>query len=290
VLRSLVVVCAALAGASLTPPAVFAAEAQRPEVEASPVTALTEHGATLGAVIDPHGLETEYEFRLVWQDPDAHPAVGETMTGGIQTQTGRIAAGAGAQTVSFNVTSLQPGNTYWYELGAINSDGATNGLSPYQFSFHSHAEFPEGESNPPYEGQMPLFVRFEAARLEAQMAQTTRENEARQQQKTREAEEQRAGQATRWAAEAAALAHRQQEEAAAQHSQPPAHCVVPALRGQTLKAARRSLARAHCRIGRISRPRRARGVLVVVRQTPPRHRHLAAGTAVSVTLARRPGS
>ena len=208
----------ALIGVLLLPGAqVLAAEPAGPVIESTSVVDITEHGATVQARIDPRGLETAYELRLVWQDPDAHPARGEPLPGGVQVQTGSIAAGYGPQTVSFQLTDLQPGNTYWYELGALNSAGHTEGQSPYQFAFHSRREYPEGEGNPPYEGEMPLLERWFVNLSEEESAQTLAEYEARharelQAQRAGEAEQQRAREAAE-GAEAAAAKHRSEEEA-----------------------------------------------------------------------------
>lgn len=45
-------------------------------------------------------------------------------------------------------------------------------------------------------------------------------------------------------------------------------CVVPSLRRKTLSQARRSLRRAHCRLGKVAKPRRAHHTLHVVAQLP----------------------
>ncbi|HVR04877.1 MAG TPA: hypothetical protein VMS02_02470 [Solirubrobacteraceae bacterium] len=64
-------------------------------------------------------------------------------------------------------------------------------------------------------------------------------------------------------------------------------CLVPALRGHSLNAARAALEHADCRLGAVKRPRRAQGRLVVVRQSAPRGSRLAADAAVAVVLGRR---
>jgi hypothetical protein len=64
-------------------------------------------------------------------------------------------------------------------------------------------------------------------------------------------------------------------------------CLVPALRGRSLADARAALKRADCRLGAVTRPRRARGRLVVVRQSAPRGSRLAADAAVAVVLGRQ---
>lgn len=68
----------------------------------------------------------------------------------------------------------------------------------------------------------------------------------------------------------------------------PAACVVPKLKGLTLRKARARLARANCRLGKV-RHRRSRHAKrgTVVRQGARPGRRLAAGTHVAVWLARR---
>ncbi len=63
-------------------------------------------------------------------------------------------------------------------------------------------------------------------------------------------------------------------------------CIVPALRGLTLAAARRALAGANCALGRTTRRRSAKRPGTVLASTPPKARNLAAGTKVALTLAR----
>jgi subtilase family protein/PASTA domain-containing protein len=70
-----------------------------------------------------------------------------------------------------------------------------------------------------------------------------------------------------------------------------AACRVPGLRGKTLTAARRALARAYCALGRTTRaysPRVRRGR--VIRQSVAAARRLATGSRVNVTLSRGPRS
>jgi hypothetical protein len=70
---------------------------------------------------------------------------------------------------------------------------------------------------------------------------------------------------------------------------PPAPCIVPALKGKSLKRARAALEGAHCSLGRVSRPK-ARGVrkhsLVVKSFSPAAGSVLAAGAKVDVKLAK----
>jgi hypothetical protein len=63
-------------------------------------------------------------------------------------------------------------------------------------------------------------------------------------------------------------------------------CVVPRLLRRTLAQARRALTRAHCRLGRVTRPRHvpARRVLLVWRQSAPAGSDRAARFAVAVSV------
>jgi len=66
---------------------------------------------------------------------------------------------------------------------------------------------------------------------------------------------------------------------------PPAPCVVPALAGRSLTAAKRLLIAAHCRLGRVIAPKRRGGKLAIFHQAPSHGMHLAAGASVAVRLA-----
>jgi len=93
-----------------------------PVIESESATGITEHDATLEAAINPEGLETEYEIWLVY-----HTCQGP----GLQCQEiseerlghGQLAAGDEAQTVSADLTRLQPGYSYNYWVVATNSGG-----------------------------------------------------------------------------------------------------------------------------------------------------------------------
>lgn len=65
-----------------------------------------------------------------------------------------------------------------------------------------------------------------------------------------------------------------------------ASCLVPKLRGKSLAKARAALAAAHCSLGKVAKPKRARGALVVRSSTPGAGSTLAAGGKVGVRLAR----
>jgi hypothetical protein len=109
-----------------------------------------------------------------------------------------------------------------------------------------------------------------------------------QEQREKEQEEQKAREAASHATEEAAVLKRRQEEAAQQaaarlREQHPV-CVVPALKGDTLAAAHRALAAAHCRLGVIHRPTRPHGTLRVSRQSARTGKRLADGARVTVWI------
>jgi hypothetical protein len=72
---------------------------------------------------------------------------------------------------------------------------------------------------------------------------------------------------------------------------PPAPCVVPKLTGKKLGRAKAALRRAHCGIGKVSKPKhetgKRRGALVVKSSSPAAETVLAAGTPVSLRLGHK---
>ncbi len=65
---------------------------------------------------------------------------------------------------------------------------------------------------------------------------------------------------------------------------PQATCSVPKLKGKTLAEAKKLLKRAGCLLGQVRGPRPNRGRRHIVRQDPPAHRDVPAGTKVNVRL------
>jgi hypothetical protein len=61
-------------------------------------------------------------------------------------------------------------------------------------------------------------------------------------------------------------------------------CVVPSLEGDTLSTAKSALARAHCKLGKVTRSHKRHGTLHVASQRPKKGKRLRAGSAVAVTL------
>jgi hypothetical protein len=90
----------------------------------------------------------------------------------------------------------------------------------------------------------------------------------------------------RLAREAQSPTERQHAESEAQRarSRITVRCVVPSLKGDSLRRARRALVNAHCRLGKVSRRRGVHRALIVIRQSPAHGRKLRQGSAVAVTL------
>jgi hypothetical protein len=66
--------------------------------------------------------------------------------------------------------------------------------------------------------------------------------------------------------------------------EPGAKCVVPKLKGKTVKKAKRALEAAGCALGKVKRPKRAKGKLVVRKSKPNAGTELPAGSAVKLKL------
>jgi hypothetical protein len=267
-----------LTGALLCPaifPAVSSA-ASEPHIGITSVE-FGESSATLTALIRPEGAETKYEFWL--EGETALAEVGE----------GYISASRLEQEVSAHVSTLKPSHTYTYRVIASNSAGSRTS-SP--LSFTTGAAPPPGcpygcSSEPPYEFHEEPSLKEGAEREAAEAPRLEAERQARK----REEEERPAG-------EAAALAAREGEvrEAVARESKPALStlpkCVVPALKNDSLAAARRAVGKAHCALGRVRKPSRHGDRLVVRTQSVRAGRELALGAAVGVRLGpapRRPG-
>ncbi len=259
-----------------------ACEAIEPTIERVGLTEVTPAGVVLEAQINPQNSATTYEFVIVAQVRNPSES-GERTPEGPRALGGPIPAGAGDVTVSGLVTGLQSGYTYWYEVVASNLAGETRSGGDNAFSYYYTGGYPDGTGGAPYEATPPSACSVEFAQREAE--RITARTEAERRQQAREYEEQVAKEdAVRYASEAAALKQREEKETNAEVASHVQSCIVPALKGDTLSAARRSIKEAHCRLGEVLEPHHHRGVLMVVGQS---HRHgekLASGTAIAVTM------
>ncbi len=89
-----------------------------PSVEGQSASNVTNRAATLGAQINPDGLETTYRFEY------------GTTTGygaSIPVPDGVVGSGRGGEPVSAEITGLQAATTYHYRVVAVNSQGTVPG-------------------------------------------------------------------------------------------------------------------------------------------------------------------
>ncbi len=272
--------CAASQAAALT-----ACEAVKPTIEHIQLTELNTTGALFEAQINPQNSATTYEFVIVQQlrNPENPSDHGESAPEDLRAVGGPIPAGAGNVTVSGMVTGLERGYTYWYEVVASNLAGETRSEGDNAFSYYYAGGYPYGLPGVQYRGTPPSPCELELTKQYAERIAARAEAERHQQ--AREHEELLAKEdAARYASEAAALKRREEEDAAPEAAPHIPSCIVPALKGDTLRTARRAIVKSHCRLGEVREPHRARRMLMVVRQS---HRHgekLAGGAVIDVTM------
>jgi len=282
----LVAALGAALGAAVLPAASLAS--LPPVIGAESVSEVSESSAILEAQINPEGLDTTYEFWLQY-------AACQTNTGGASCDAivvkkvgdGSIRGTGGAQTVRADLSSLQPGYTYSYWVIASNSAGTKEAPSE---TFKTLGPAPPGlpggsGAGAPYESKEEPWVQEGAEREGAEAPRLEEERRAKQ----REVEERSAKEAAeravreREAREAGERAGREEAERGSAASRS-ARCLVPRLKGDSLRIARSALRKAHCRLGSVSRPRGHHGALVVTTQSVRAGHKLAAGTAVAVKL------
>jgi hypothetical protein len=262
-----------------------AAASAVPQVEYRTASQVTQTSATIEAAIDPEGGETSYEVFLECQQPAQSTGGCEALTVGPQLQHGVLPAGFEENTVSSAVSGLQPGYLYKYSVIANNSAGREgwvgNGLVTCPATGECPIEpFLQGEALWNIEGARR--AAEEAPRLEAERQARQREAEARA--ATEAAERARRESESREAGELAGREAAAREAAAREAAARRLRCVVPHLGGDSLAAARRALAKAHCSLGKVTWPRAYHGRLVVGKQGVRRGRKLADAAKVSVTL------
>jgi hypothetical protein len=262
-----------------------ACEAKSPTIESATVGEVTTTGISLEAQINPQGNETKYEFLTVWRE--LHPRErGEPIFPNAPTQEGHIGVGNNGVTVSAFLSGLQPGYTYWFEV--IATSLGNNTKSTIEVPYFNPDWYSSGyEEGPPYIPPSRAGCSHESGDLSA--AETVRE------QREKEAKETSVKQAAAKQAEESTLKRLSEEHPAVVL---PTVCIVPSVEGDTLSAARHTIARTHCRLGRLRRPSHYHGALIVIGQTPHRGSTLPNGALVALVLgpihketgARRPSA
>ena len=275
------------AGTLSTAPAAAASEPLISEGSASEL----DGEITIEAQINPEGLATTYEILLECSD-QPH----------CQTTQGTLPAVEESRAVQLVLTDLQPGETYIFTVTARNADGQTSGS--WRFKAPQPAEtLPVEEPIPPGAAPEGAKVTEHYAPPELPWAnQSGKEGAERTvaEQRAKEHEEQQAKEAAaQRAAEAEALkrhqeeqaeqAFREREEREDKEAEHPA-CLVPALKGDTLTAARHALAKAHCRLGAVHQPTHHHGTLRVSAQSAPAGEQLAGGARVKLWLGAKRAS
>jgi len=119
--------CVCVGGFALSDVPALASEGERPAIVRVRAADITTDEATLEAQINPRGSETAYEFWLVCQGLRGFPCEPIAEPVASQRHGGRIAAALGEQTVRVNMTGLQSGHDYYFEVAATNTYGRVEG-------------------------------------------------------------------------------------------------------------------------------------------------------------------
>jgi hypothetical protein len=247
--------------------ALTACETPSPTIDEVTLKEVTMAGVAVEAQINPQGTEATYEFLMVWRTVSASER-GERIRGTMPAQGGRISAATGDVNVNAFLSGLQPGFTYWYEVVAANLGGEARDQAPPFAYFNPNWNSNGLLSGPPYVPPDRTGCDDESVALgAARTVQEQREKEA-----AAKSEEEAAAAAKQLATEPSGVAA------------PAERCVVPDLRGDRLRVARAAILRAHCRLGRVRRPRRYRGALVVTGQSPSHGTKLLTAGTVTLTL------
>ncbi len=195
--------------------------------------------------------------------------------------------------MSQKVTELLPEHTYYFYVYATNAVGTDSAYGIIETS----PEPPDtglgngSGAGKPVELEESPWVREGGEREAAEAPLREAEREAEAARRTQEAAAQAAAQASheRELREQGERAGREAAERAARErsavDRPAPRCVVPKLKGDTLKSARRALERSDCRLGTVHEERRGRSRLAVVAQRAKPGTRLPSDSRVGVTLA-----
>ena len=286
--RPLCLLAGALLAACALAPATAAAAAGEPIISEGTAKEVGKE-VLVEAQINPEGLETSYEILV--ECPD-HALC--------QTTEGKLPAINETRVVHLTLTAPQPDATYLFTVAARNAEGKASASWSFQVPQLTAPVIPPGacpngcSKNEQYDSETPSWY---TELLNSESNATLKEYEAKQ---TREQQEKKTKEATRYATEeaelkqaeerdaqeAAAREHQEHEEEEAEH---PA-CRVPALKGETLAAARLALAKAHCRLGAVHQPAHHDGALYVSAQGAPAGKRLAHNARVALWVGAKRAS
>jgi hypothetical protein len=258
------VVCMVLAGFAGVPAASMGASG--PVVSSELVSQVSEHAATLEAQIDPNGLETKYEFWLQYKACQSGQSTCDTIVV-TRVEEGYVGAFGTNVHVTASLTGLQAGYSYTYFVYAVNGDGfvkgeslefvATNGGGGSLKTEPTVPPEPDNQATP-YQSTIEtgLIGQYAAEAAQREFDEHRREQEQREAKEKEEAE----------------------------HAAATAMCRVPRLKGDSLKRAKATLIRNHCRVGRVTRHRASGGTLIVIAQSHPYGAQLPKGSTVALRL------
>jgi hypothetical protein len=256
-----------------------------PDVRWEGASEVSPTGATARAWVNPEGGETSYEIWLECREVPEGGGQCEPLTADPQRRQGTLPAVSEPLIVADAFTGLQPGSFYKYRVVATNSVGRSGIVGAgFETVICQPMSLCPGQ---PYAPGEPLWI-LEGAERAAQEAPRL---EAEREAKHREEEERPAKEAAERSAkereirEAGERADKEQAELAASAGR--SSCVVPSLKGDSLAQARRALRRAHCDLGKLSKPQGHDGRLFVVGQSVRGGSKLAAGTRVALILGSR---
>lgn len=252
--------------------------------EASPTSAVVE------AEINPQGNAGAYQINLVARSHCSvdQAAAAERVESESETSTvGSLEAATSDVAVSHTFMNLRSDYVYWYTVYAATRAGGETGTEvPRSFGLGAGCadDFPEGSTpeNMPYLPRVSLMELFTADEIAERIWQEAEEE--RQLTAEHKHEEQQAREAVELAEEEAALKRREQEEEDAEDASHGPACIVPDLKGRTLKTARRALGKAHCRLGKVRGPLHHLGMHVVVGQSRRHGEKLAGGAKIAVRI------
>ncbi len=278
--RLALIACATMSVAALSAAPALAGEGEAPKIESLNIRIGGE--VTVGAHINPEGLETSYEIKLECGPEEPVPC--DSIPN--ERQEGHLPADYELHEVKLTLTGLQPG-TYWFGTRAINTAGealwVSDGLKIPSLcpSGCEPLPFPEGTApTGPVEAPYLGAANEQLNKIAIQEAERRAKEKEAEERKTRELN----------ARPASELEHTEEQPPAAHTPAEHPACRVPALKGDTLTAARRALAKAHCRLGTVHRPAHLHGTLHVSAQGAPAGKQLVGEARVMLTLGAKRAS
>jgi hypothetical protein len=223
------------------------------------------------AQIDPEGHETTYAITLNCPGQDQ-----------CQRTEGQLPADQEEHAVSLKLTGLQPGSSYRFEIYAHSTAGVAAWSGEFTVQKIPPGAAPNGGRVT--EGYTPPELPWANQSGKEGAERTVAE------QRAKEHEEQQAKEAAAsHAAEIVALKRGLEEARASALREEAEHsaCIVPALKGDTLSAARRALSKAHCRPGAIHHIGRQYSIQRVSTQGAQAGDRLAHNSRVALWLGAR---